>query len=694
MIIPPFKPFMYTQAIYKFTGKGPDSSHASVTSSASVDTASVSPDVAHEKIKLQDSLRDYSNAIVDSTKHLKEKLKYKNEQVSREIREVSKLLRQQVSSYKNEINRCKTKDAAEKLKQKMRQKFLQLNEKVKSIEKADANKKKLINALEKQVGEVRSLYKQQYKEKLIDNENIEEKHFDMLLDAYLMRIYLKNAEAIKKMGSEGVNVFALTLQDGKYVDGPIVDDINNARSYIDKAIGLWEQDKPRSVYKNKEWDTEYEDTIHGAPARVASRNLLKPTEKQERKIQNRNEQGTTPLMGTMKTLINITSDELKAQYAQTIEGMLPPLPDWGEGQEKTKHTYESSLEGAEGKQYVEKLKDKMRFLHAAQALREKLVAAGVDVSTVKLMPDKKSARLFVKKNGKRLGYITVLTNGKVNFSNTGGTKTFDIAGKLNDIPALMKDMEKKINAPKITEVAVSDGGILIKGENISQQAHMIQIDPSRSWVNLHSKIQSGVDNVELSPEMKNIDGNLLALLKKAIKDNLASIPGLDVDREAIMKHIGSEELKKLKKETIDKKKPTIIVWGSASMEGGFATNRRIAKARAESTKQKLEKKGYKVKAKWAIQGLGKRIDSVSSYKEQEQKMLEEWNENISPKNKLKNIKELYAKLKNIDSCTQKEKEFLNKYFVAGRRVAMQVEYPKDSTTQIAMKFENADNAAA
>ncbi|MBD3156854.1 hypothetical protein GF369_03425, partial [Candidatus Peregrinibacteria bacterium] len=498
MIKPVFKLFMYKQLVYKFTGKGPGSSSgAPLTASASVDTASVAPDVAREKTKLLDSLSTYSDAIIDSTKRLKDKLQYKNKQVSREISEVASTLRKHVLNYKNEINNCKTKYAVKKVKQAMRQKFLQLNEQVKTIEKADANKKKLLNALERQVGEVRSWYIRLYKKKFIDNENITEKHFDMLLDAYLMRIYLKNAEAIKKMGSEGVNVFALTLQDGAYIRGPIVEDIKGARGFIDKAISLWEQDKPRSVYKNKEWDTEYEDTAYGAPARVAARKLFKPT-----KAFKSSPPGVGPFEGLAKntslaiapdklelgdivnSVINTASDELKAEYAKTIEGMLPPLPDWGEGQEKTKHNYASSLEGAEGKRYVEQLKDKMRFLHAAQALREKLMAAGVSVSTVKLMPDKKSARLFVEKDNNRLGYITVLRNGKINFSNTSETRTFDITGRLNDIPKLMDDIEKKVTASKVTDVSVGKKGIMVKGENLPNQSSSIQIDPSKSWVNL------------------------------------------------------------------------------------------------------------------------------------------------------------------------------------------------------------------
>ncbi len=692
MIKPVFKSFMYTRLVYKFTGKGPDSSSGdSLAPSVSVDTASVAPDVAREKTTLLDSLSTYSNAIIDSTKRLKDKLQYKNKQVSREISEVTSTLRKHVLNYKNEINNCKTKDAVKKVKQAMRQKFLQLNEQVKTIEKADANKKKLLNALKKQVGEVRSLYIEQYKEKLIDNENIKEKHLDMLLDAYLMRIYLKNAEVIKKMDSENINLLALTLQDGKYVNGPIVEDIKGAHGFIDKAISLWEQEKPRSVYKNKEWDTEYEDTAYGAPARVKFRKLFKPTKQQQLAWQR--SQSKTPFIDIINSGINAASDELKAEYAKTIEGMLPPLPDWGEGQEKTKHNYTSSLEGAEGKQYVDKLKNKMKFLHLAQELREKLLAAGVSVSTVKLMPDKKSARLFVEKKNKRLGYITVLQNGKINFSNTAGTRTFDITGKLNDIPKLVEDMEKKVNEPKISDVSVDAKGLLVKGENLPSESSSIQIDPSKSWLNLHSKIQSGVKDVDLPEGMENLDSNLLTLLKKSIKDNLATIGGLDV--EAVMKHISSKKLDTLKKETIDKQKPKIIVWGSASMEGGFETNRRIAKARAESVKRKLEEKGYKVEARWAIQGLRERIDSAASYKENEEKMLKEWNENVNPEDKAKDIKEIYAKLKDIGGCTKKEKEFLNKYFVAGRRVAMQVEYPeKSSATRIAMKFEETDSANA
>ncbi|MBD3156464.1 OmpA family protein [Candidatus Peregrinibacteria bacterium] len=191
--------------------------------------------------------------------------------------------------------------------------------------------------------------------------------------------------------------------------------------------------------------------------------------------------------------------------------------------------------------------------------------------------------------------------------------------------------------------------------------------------------------------MTNLDNNLLALLKKSIKDNLATINGLDV--ESVMKHINTKKLDTLKKETIDKQKPTVIVWGSASMEGGFETNKRIAKARAESAKRQLEKKGYKVEARWAIQGLGERIDSAASYRDHEGKMLKEWNEKVSPDSKVADIKEIYAKLKEIASCTKKEQAFLNKYFIAGRRVAMQVEYPKKSSdTKIAMKFEETNRA--
>lgn len=315
MLKPEFNPLFYSFLTYGFkSADKPDAVSISI-----VGTINVSSEVKQYRNILKDRIKVYSEKASSSIKDVKANLKYKNETVTKEISSISSTHRTLMLSYKSKIRTCKTKAEITSLEAKLKLDFSKLTERIKLIEKADKNKGKLIQALEKNTNKIQKHYEELYENNNIDHNKVEKKHLDMLLNAYLLRIFTKNARVIEKLGAEKVNTLVLTLQDGEYVNGPIVDDFEYASAQIEKAIRRWEQDKPRDVYKNSNWDTKYENRVYGSMARLAVKKLFGKTDAKRR-------YSRTPISDTLSEV----SEELGIKLSlSTMEGLIPPLSGLG-----------------------------------------------------------------------------------------------------------------------------------------------------------------------------------------------------------------------------------------------------------------------------------------------------------------------------------------------------------------------------
>lgn len=359
------------------------------------------------------------------------------------------------------------------------------------------------------------------------------------------------------------------------------------------------------------------------------------------------------------------------------------------------------MEDSKGKRYLLETQKSFAFLNIATKARAVLKSKfGYTVGKFEFSVKKDSVKTSLYSKGKHIGYVSVGKDGKILVRNTNGNYPIDINGKIEDVPAALAVHAKKMEASekaksKIKEVKVNENGILIVGDNLPAQTKPIKIDPTTAWIDINRGIKSGVQNINIGTKTAKIDKNLTTILKNAVKRAVNSIK--DIDTEAVMSKISDDQLKELKKETLDKHRPEIVIWGVASMEGGFTTNKRIAMARATSARGKLEKQnpGVKIRVKWAIQGLGGKITNVQELAANEKDMIKYWDKDVNLKGKVKNIQEIYAKLKKPSSWTQEEGKFFKENFLDARRAMMTVEYPKGiPAPQIAMKFEKSPNAPA
>lgn len=698
MLKPNFNPLFYGKFIHGLNSKEKHSNSSfdtTITGGTGVEVKIGDETLNLPKENATESMKGKNQAIQDKIKGLQDSLKFKNPSIAKRLNALKTTSRQSRAAAIKAINVAPDAKTIKALKSSYGLRLRSIMEQVNQIEIADKNRGKLINALHKNVSSVRDEYQTAYKKGEINNDEVEKVHLNMLLDSYLLRVFYKNMAVMRKMPSSKVNVLALTVKDGKFIEGPIVDDVSAVRKGIDEAIKRWEDDDPRKVYKDSDWDFGHVSPIGGGRLKWGSNDLWSDW----KKIGNKTLDG-----GAFSQIRQFTELRDLAEAVKNIDKFLPPLPDWGRG-EKGVDIYTSTLAETKGKAYLARLSQSMKFLTVAGRIRIKLQDAGLGASQINLLSSKNAARMKLQKGGVAVGFVTVKQTGEVVYTDPTGKHQMDIKGKLGNIPKLMasiaekrKDIEKRSKLPTVKEVKIGKKGILVVGDNLPKQSKAIKVDPSNAWVDISKGIKSGVRDVDVGSG-SNIDKNMLAILKQAIKRTVEGMKGV-TDPNAVMSKISDKQLKELKKETLDKHKPTIVAWGIASREGGFSSNKRIAKARAESAKRKLEKAnpGVKVVAKWAIQGFGAngqgvKIDDPSKYKSDEGDMIKEWNRKF-PKNKAKNARAIYAKLNRPSTWKgAEEKKFFKENFIDVRRATMQVEYPKTATnTQIAMNFEKSPNS--
>ena len=248
--------------------------------------------------------------------------------------------------------------------------------------------------------------------------------------------------------------------------------------------------------------------------------------------------------------------------------------------------------------------------------------------------------------------------------------------------------------PKITEIKIDGNGIRVIGENLPKDVRQVKVDPRNAFTDIGGEIKSGVQNVDIQGNLKKIGNIFSALLRDAIKDGFADIKG--VNSADVVSKIKDTDIENLRKGTLDKQKPKIIAWGTASMEGGFEANKRVALARAMSAKQQLEKEnpGVQVEPRWFITGLDSSVTTTEQLAESEKALVERWNKDINSQEKVKTAQEVYAKLDKPNTWTPTEKTFFEENFLKARKVMVGLEYPKDANNvEIAMDFENTPKAA-
>ena len=201
--------------------------------------------------------------------------------------------------------------------------------------------------------------------------------------------------------------------------------------------------------------------------------------------------------------------------------------------------------------------------------------------------------------------------------------------------------------------------------------------------------------VDIRDEIATIDVTMESILREAIRRALYEISG----SENVMSIINSKQLRTLRERLFGEYKPTIVVWGVASREGGFETNKRIAMARAESARRKLKKKNpnARIITKWAIQGFGskgdgEKVTTDEQYRQDETNMINAWNKVVEKSKRAKSAREIYARLKKPKTWTNEESTFFNDFFINARKVSLSLEYPKGKQPPtLAMKFEESQD---
>jgi len=238
---------------------------------------------------------------------------------------------------------------------------------------------------------------------------------------------------------------------------------------------------------------------------------------------------------------------------------------------------------------------------------------------------------------------------------------------LNDIKDFLIDQIQELNnflknSPKIKNIKVTNDSINITGGNLPHNALTIKLDSIR--MDLQRDIKAGVTEVKIIP-----NANIGSLIRHAIETSYPKLP-----------KIPSSQLLKIQAQIVKRYSPTIVVWGMASMEGSFASNKRIALARAKSAIAQLKKQypSAHFKAEWAIQGVdGEKLITQKALKEAEEAMVEKWNNKFNDK-KVKSVKEIYAKLK-ASNLPPKQAKFIKTNFLNARKVEMRIEKSKKTT---------------
>ncbi len=102
---------------------------------------------------------------------------------------------------------------------------------------------------------IRKMYKSEWK----NNENVWEKHVELLMKAYIGRWHIANEKAItgfSKVGDIRLLHGELNGKHGSFVRGRVLDDLNTAESLIIEICRKWARGAdPRSIYKDNKWDS-------------------------------------------------------------------------------------------------------------------------------------------------------------------------------------------------------------------------------------------------------------------------------------------------------------------------------------------------------------------------------------------------------------------------------------------------------
>ena len=692
MLQPNFNLFFYGKYVLLAGLESYESNSDSGSGTVAVDGVGIEVKVGNESLDAKkrtavDFLNSRNQVVQDKVKGLEDSLNFKNSAILKRLNKLKSNSRLMIAFARRKINIALNEKAIKSLKSTYALRLRNIMEQVHQIEIADGNRGKLIDALHKNVSSVRKEYLTAYQQGYIRHDNVERGHLEALLDAYLLRVLYRNLAVMKKMSSGRVNALITTVKEGRFIEGPIVDDINAVQKKINLAIKRWEDNEPRTVYQDSDWDFGHVNPLFG-DERLSIGDVLW---KNWRKLGRKN----------LDFIDSIQLSGLKAVLTN-VDEFLPPLPDWGRGKDKADKYKTPTLDARKGKEYLAKLEKRMKFLVVANSLSIKLRAKGIGVSRINLLPSGNAARIMLKSNNTNIGYITVNQKGEITYTDPSGKNPIDIKGQLKDIPKLIKTIKDKMsgteeanNKPVIRAIRIDGNGITVVGENLPKQAKLIKIDPSKAWVDISKGIKAGVQSVSIEKKFTKVDSLLRILLRKAIGRTVGKIPGI-VNEEMIMSRIEDEGIDTLKKEILDKHKPKVVVWGIASREGGFNLNKKIALARALSAKRRLEKgnHGVQVITRWAIQGFGSNgegemIDSLDKYKSDEANMIKDWNKRF-PSNKVEKASEIYARLSKPNTWKGQEVNFFNENFINARRVSMAIEYPKGArNTQIAMKFKKS-----
>jgi hypothetical protein len=594
-----------------------------------------------------------------------------NKEQKAELAKLKKKRENVYTKFIEHIRDCKTKDI-QKVQKGAMEELRRIAKEAREIVRLMEDRKKMVESLSKHSQEV----KKEYLSKLPTYKNIEKKHLIMLLDSYLMRWENVNLKAIKNVGSKTIKLLRahFDFDKSRFVRGRIYDDLQTIKKQIDKAIDYWKNDLPRKVYKNSDWDTNY-------------------WEKRDKWVDER-----MPFLST----ISGGEEEFLKLRRQYYQQNPPPLPDWGgKGEDKITSPLVDSVESP---QYYNELEadstqielDKKLLEHAKNLASTLNLAGSKKLNFVNpvLTQKRDAAKVSIMVKNKEIGDISLTRKagkGEIFLSMKTLKKSVNIKpAELKKPKELVKKIEKMAFKPVVKEVKVNPNKkeVLLKGENLP--GNPVSIDLSRAYVAVSKPVVAGKTDISLLPNTGNIEENLNSMVKEGLKDAMKDLP--KDQKEAALKKIKDGEIKKLREKLFEKAKPTIVVTGGASMEGSLSRNKQLAKRRAESAKKKLLAqnpgidKQYTIKTEGYVYGPD--FLNINNLAKAEKDLVDKWNDEVATgkhkDEKVKNAKEIYAKLKNPKTH---EKSFIDSHFKNVRNATMTIEPAKGKPAKLALKYE-------
>ncbi|MBN1494960.1 hypothetical protein JW911_04465 [Candidatus Peregrinibacteria bacterium] len=533
------------------------------------------------------------------------------------------------------------------------------NNRFKEIQK---NAKELVELREVRNAMLKSLKKhsEDIKKEFLNKsygENVEKKHLEMVLNAYLLRWQRVNEKALKNIPFKNIKLLKLHFdqQNGLFVKGKLVEELKDIKEQIGEVIIKWQADLARQVYKNSDWDVGF-----------------------------------------------------NAKF-------LPPLPDWGKDKtpgEFTSPLAEGSTEWSDYKTKLEREQNQEKYfeklLSHAETLKQVLKnQIGGEYDYSKAVLDKKTGAVSFKiiKQGKEIGAISLKEANRVAQINlVQGTTETNITSlitgnKFDEIKTQFASLEQNALKPTVKEVIVDANSktIRVKGENLPAQP--IVIDITKGAAVLSEAFRSGASNVNLAATLKNLDVHLNAIVKSAIRASLSDT--LKGQEDIVMHKISENDIRLLQESLFKENKPTINMTGYASMEGGLNMNLRIAKQRARAAKANLQvPRGYKVEMKGYIYGPnGEKIENDAQLKIAETKLLEMWNKMFA-KATVKSAKEIYAKI-DASGVPADQQKFITEHFNNARKATVEIAYPAGTrgaaaptAPKLTLNYETAPGTAA